>query len=139
VQADSVKIAENKYHILVDDGSYTVELLERNETGKELVVAVNGKKQSVTIQDEYDELLKKLGMDKLSSGKINEVKAPMPGLVLRLIVKEGDAVQKGDPLLVLEAMKMENIIKATGEGTVKKVVAQEKQAVDKNQVLIVME
>ena len=78
-------------------------------------------------------------MDNLNQKKMNEVKAPMPGLVLRVMVNEGDAIQKGDALIVLEAMKMENIIKATGEGVVKKIIVQTKQAVEKNQVLMVME
>jgi biotin carboxyl carrier protein len=139
VQADSIKIDNDKYHLIFNDGSYTIELLDKSENGKELIVSVNGKKQLVTITDEFDELLHKLGMDKLSANKINEVKAPMPGLVLKIVAKEGDVVKKGDALLVLEAMKMENIIKATGEGVVKKIIAQTKQAVEKNQVLIIME
>lgn len=139
VAVDVEKIAADKYHLLFENGSYTVEVLGKDETGKLLTIVVNGKKQQVSIKDDFDELLHKLGMDKLTSSKINEVKAPMPGLVLKIIVGEGDVVKKGDALLVLEAMKMENIIKATGEGVVKKIVAQTKQAVDKNQVLIVME
>ncbi|MEI6507806.1 MAG: biotin/lipoyl-containing protein [Bacteroidota bacterium] len=139
ISADSVKIGEDKFHFLVDDQSYTIELIGKNETGKEMQIVVNGVKQNVLVQDEFDELLKKLGMDKLNTSKMNEVKAPMPGLVLRMIVAEGDHVAKGDALLVLEAMKMENIIKATGDGVVKKILAQIKQAVEKNQVLIVME
>jgi len=139
ISTDSIKIGADKFHILFDDGSYTIELLEKNETGKELTIAVNGKKQLVSVKDEFDELLHKLGMDNLSHKKMNEVKAPMPGLVLRIMVNEGDTIQKGDALIVLEAMKMENIIKATGEGVVKKIVAQTKQAVEKNQVLMVME
>jgi biotin carboxyl carrier protein len=63
----------------------------------------------------------------------------MPGMVLRLHVNEGDKIKKGDPLLVLEAMKMENIIKAAGDGVVKKINISEKTAVEKNQVLIVMD
>ena len=113
--------------------------MEKSETGKELSIAINGKRQTVSVKDDFDELLHKLGMDNLNHKKMNEVKAPMPGLVLRVMVKEGDTIKTGDALLVLEAMKMENIIKATGEGVVKKVVAQIKQAVEKNQVLMVME
>jgi biotin carboxyl carrier protein len=63
----------------------------------------------------------------------------MPGLVLNVFVEVGQEVQKGDNLLVLEAMKMENIIKATGTGKVKNIVVNQKQAVDKNQLLIEME
>jgi biotin carboxyl carrier protein len=58
---------------------------------------------------------------------------------LNVLVKEGDSIKKGDSLLVLEAMKMENNIKAAGDGVIKKVNVQVKQAVEKNQVLIEME
>jgi len=139
VDADIVKIGIDKFHILFNDGSYTIELLDKNETGKELTIAVNGKKQIVIVKDDFDELLHKLGLDKMSQKKMNEVKAPMPGLVLLVIVNEGDTIQKGDALIILEAMKMENIIKASGEGIVKKILVQTKQAVEKNQVLMVME
>ena len=139
VHADMIKIAPDKFHVLFNHASYTIELLGKNETGKELTIAVNGKKQLVSVKDELDELLHKLGMDNMSEKKMNEVKAPMPGLVLRLMVKEGDTIKKGDPLLVLEAMKMENVIKSAGEGVVKKILAQIKQPVEKNQVMMVME
>jgi biotin carboxyl carrier protein len=139
VSSDWAVIAQGKYHVIVNHQSYTLELLGKDETGKQLTMMVNGQKQVVTIEDQYDALLKQLGMDKLVANKVNEVKAPMPGLVLRILVAEGQAVKKGDALLVLEAMKMENIIKATGEGVVKKVSVQPKLAVDKNQVMLVME
>ncbi|HNM32873.1 MAG TPA: biotin/lipoyl-binding protein, partial [Chitinophagales bacterium] len=66
-------------------------------------------------------------------------KAPMPGLVLDILVEAGQAVNKGDNLIILEAMKMENIIKASGSGTVKSIHVQKKDAVEKNQLLIEME
>ncbi|MES2780491.1 MAG: biotin/lipoyl-containing protein [Bacteroidota bacterium] len=139
VASDWAVIAPNKYHVLFNHQSYTLELVSKDETGKQLVLMVNGQKHTVAIEDQYDALLKQLGMDKMVANKVNEVKAPMPGLVLRILVKEGQAVKKGDALLVLEAMKMENVIKATGEGVVKKITVQPKLAVDKNQVMLVME
>ena len=60
----------------------------------------------------------------------------MPGLVLDIRVVEGDAVKKGDPILVLEAMKMENIIKSPTDGIVKKINVKKGVAVEKSQVLI---
>jgi biotin carboxyl carrier protein len=63
----------------------------------------------------------------------------MPGLVLKVLVTEGQAVKKGDGLLVLEAMKMENIIKASADGMVKKIHIEEKNVVDKNQKMIEFE
>lgn len=137
--SDWLEIGKDKYHVIVDDRSYTIEKIGVDDTGKQLTLMVNGQKQVVQIEDRYDALLKQLGMDKLVSNKANDVKAPMPGLVLRLLVSEGQTVKKGDALLVLEAMKMENIIKSAGDGVVKHIKVEAKQAVDKNQVMLVME
>ena len=60
----------------------------------------------------------------------------MPGLILDLKVKPGDEVKKGDIVLILEAMKMENIIKSPGDGLVKSVKVKLKDSVEKNQILI---
>lgn len=139
IESDWIQIDSTKYHVLVNHQSYTIELLGKDELGKNLTISVNGQKQTVTIKDKYDDLLHALGMDKMLSAKNNDVKAPMPGLVLRLMVNEGDTVKKGDGLLVLEAMKMENVIKSSGEGIVKKIHVAPKQTVDKNQLMIVME
>lgn len=139
VVSDWILIGSHKYHVLFNHQSFTVELVGVDESGKLLTLKVNNRKFSVEVQDQYDALLKQLGMDKLVTSKVNEVKAPMPGLVLRLMVEEGQAVKKGDALLVLEAMKMENIIKSAGEGIVKTIKVKPREAVDKNQVMVVME
>jgi len=62
----------------------------------------------------------------------------MPGLILRMMVEEGQEVKKGDSLCVLEAMKMENVLKAAGDGVVKKIVVKEKTTVEKGQLMIQM-
>lgn len=139
VTPDWTRISESKYHAIVNNRSLTVELGGVDETGKQFTILINGVKYQVAIQNQFDALLKQLGMDKLASGKVNNIKAPMPGLVLRINVQAGDVVKKGDALLVLEAMKMENVIKAAGDGVVKKVVVNERIAVDKGQVLIEFE
>ncbi len=139
VMSDWVLIGTGKYHVLFNNQSFTVELLGKDETGKMLTLSVNGRKYTVEVQDRFDALLKQLGMDKMVTSKVNEVKAPMPGLVLRLLVEEGQSVKKGDALLVLEAMKMENIIKSMGDGMVKTIKVKPREVVDKNQVMVVME
>jgi biotin carboxyl carrier protein len=63
----------------------------------------------------------------------------MPGLVIEYFVNEGDDVQAGDKLMILEAMKMENIIKASGEGKIKKLIVSKGSTVEKNQLLIEFE
>ncbi len=139
VQFNHIQTGENKYHVLYKNHSYSVEIGEKTEKGKVQTVWINHVKHEVEVFDHFDALLKQLGMDKLAGQKVNEAKAPMPGLVLKVMVEEGQAVKKGDTLLVLEAMKMENSIKASSDGVVKKVNAKEKTAVDKGQVLVVFE
>jgi biotin carboxyl carrier protein len=75
-------------------------------------------------------------LDNIAAKKINDIKAPMPGMVLSVLVSEGQEVKKGDSLIVLEAMKMENILKSPADGIIKKVVANKGTAVEKNQLLI---
>ena len=83
-----------------------------------------------------DELLEKLGMNKTSSSAIQDIKAPMPGLMIDIKVQEGHEVKIGDPLIILEAMKMENVIKSPREGTIKSIMVKKGQSVEKNQILI---
>ena len=139
VNADVVKLDKNKFHVIINHSSYNIELLAKDENAKNQIILVNGQKQSIEIKDKYDDLLKQLGMDKLMGNKANLLKAPMPGLVLKVLVTEGQAVKKGDGLLILEAMKMENIIKASSDGIVKKIHIEEKNIVDKNQKMIEFE
>ena len=78
-------------------------------------------------------------MSNVNSAKVNDLKAPMPGLIVDIKVKVGDTVKKGDIILILEAMKMENVLKATGEGIIKAIKIAPKQNVEKNQVMIEFE
>jgi biotin carboxyl carrier protein len=89
--------------------------------------------------NQYDELLHQLGMDNLKTTKISDVKSPMPGLVIRILVAEGDLVEKGGNLFVLEAMKMENIIKSSSDVRIKSVKVKAGDKVEKNQVVMVFE
>jgi biotin carboxyl carrier protein len=128
---------ENRvFHIIKDHQSYMVEVIKADKTEKNFTIRVNGNKYQLDVKDKFDELLKSLGFDNLNARKVNEIKAPMPGLVLDLRVNEGDTIKKGDPVLVLEAMKMENIIKSPVDGVVKKINVKKGVAVEKNQVLI---
>ncbi len=135
-QWDVITVKEGSFHIIKDNKSYTVEVIKADAKEKSFLISVNGNKYQLNIKDKFDELLQSLGLDAMSSKKVNEIKAPMPGLVLEIRVAEGDAVKKGDAILVLEAMKMENIIKSPADGTVKKINVKKGMAVEKNQVLI---
>jgi acetyl/propionyl-CoA carboxylase alpha subunit len=139
VNWDMITVKDGSFHILMENRSYTVEVLKADHKKKSFLLRVNGNKYDLVVKDKYDELLKNLGMDVLATGKINEVKAPMPGLVLDVLVAEGAQIKQGDSLLVLEAMKMENVLKAPVDAIIKKINVNKKMAVEKNQVLITFE
>lgn len=133
---DILQVNDRSFHIIHNDRSYFAELVDFDKSQKTCSVKVGNNIYPMQISDQFDELLHQLGMDNLAGNKVAELKAPMPGLVLKLLVSEGEEVKKGGNLLVLEAMKMENIIKAPADVIVKsiKVIAGDK--VEKNQILI---
>lgn len=136
VELDSLALNGNTAHVLYQNRSYTTEVVELNKEEKTAVVKVNGNLYAVNVKDQFDQLLKQLGMDNLAANKIQQVKAPMPGLVLNVLASEGDEVKKGDNLLVLEAMKMENMIKSPTDGVIKKITIKQGDKVEKNELLI---
>ena len=80
-----------------------------------------------------------MGFGIAAAKQIKEIKAPMPGLVLEIAVRDGQEVNEGDKMLILEAMKMENSILIHANATIKKVIVKKGQAVEKGQVLIELE
>jgi biotin carboxyl carrier protein len=133
---DLVELGQGRYHVIKGHQSYRVEVLQLEFAAKAFQVKINGAVYQVKLQDEYDQLIQRLGLAAVASEKIREVKAPMPGLVLALSVEEGQAVEKGQPLLILEAMKMENVIKSPGDGIVKRINVKKGEPVEKNYLLV---
>ncbi len=138
-QLDIVPDGEQAFHLLENGRAFHIKLLEADYANRRYTFQVDGIKHTVRISDYYERLVKKLGLTVGGTQKINSIKAPMPGLVLSVLVKPGQTVQKDDPLLILEAMKMENVIKADGEGVVKTIAVEKSQSVDKAQLLIEFE
>ena len=130
------KYSEGNFHIIYKNKSYRAEVVKVDTTTKTFTLKINNKLQTVEVKDKFDLLLEKMGMTSGASGKVNNIKAPMPGLVIDMKVKAGDSVKTGDALLILEAMKMENIIKSPGDAIIKNVKAKKGDSVEKGQVLI---
>lgn len=133
---DRVKISEGYFHILLQNKSYRAEVVKTDTATKTFTIKINGRLYSVELKDKFDLLLEKMGITAEAGHKVNNIKAPMPGLIIDLKVKPGDVVKQGDQLLILEAMKMENIIKSPGEGIVKNVKVKKGDSVEKGQVLL---
>ncbi len=139
VQQDIVEYENNRFHVMFNNRSYNAELLEVDSSSKTLSIKVNNTIYSIKAEDEYDRLLKKLGFSDMNSRKVSQLKAPMPGLVLKVPVEVGQEIAKDDTLLILEAMKMENVVKSPTAGKIKQVKIKEGDAVNKGQVLIEFE
>jgi acetyl/propionyl-CoA carboxylase alpha subunit len=130
------KIDDGSFHAIHNNKSYRLEIIEADFSGKVIILRVNGRKIELKIKDKFDELLDKLGINAGAASKVNEIKAPMPGLILEVKAKEGDTIKAGDTLLILEAMKMENVLKSPGDGTIKSIKIKKGDSVEKNQILI---
>jgi len=138
-KADLIKRNEEEFNLIRNNRSVNAKLLNADITGKLLTVEVDGESFDLVIKDELDQMLDKMGFSTVSSKHIKEIKAPMPGLVLEVAVKEGQEVKEGDKILILEAMKMENSITIHTGATIKRIAVSSGQAVDKGQVLVELE
>lgn len=133
---DIEKIDDRNFHIIKDHQCYRTEVISIDALTKTVLLKINGKQIEVVLRDKLDLLLEKLGIDVTASSKVNEVKAPMPGLILEIQINEGDEVKEGDIIMILEAMKMENVLKSPGDGIVKAIKVKKGDSVEKNQVLV---
>ena len=136
---DSILVNENTLHVLDKNSAFDVEIIHSNFLNKTITLSINGNIYDVKLEDEYDQQIKKMGLLAVTTQKLNEVKAPMPGLIVDVLVEVGQEVIEGTALLVLSAMKMENVILAQGEGVIKSVEVKKDDAVEKGQLIIEME
>ncbi len=135
---DIAEVRQGEFSVISDNVSYRVEVMQLSHSEKKCTVKVNGSEYELEMKDRMDLLLQKMGMNKRMAHAAGSLKAPMPGKVLRVDVKEGQRVKSGDSILILEAMKMENAIKAPGDGTVKGVRVKAGDAVEKGEVMVEM-
>jgi biotin carboxyl carrier protein len=133
---DVCQLPDGTFHILLNAKNYQAELLSVNWENKSFRIKLNSIPYDIQLVDEFDDLLQKLGMTTREESDIKSVKAPMPGRILNVFAKKGKQVDTGDPLLILNAMKMENIIKSPVRAVIREVMIREGQVVEKNQDLI---
>ncbi len=136
---NSIPKKNQTFHVLREHESYEVEVIATDYLNKKFTIAVNGNSYEVGLEDAYDQMVQQMGLLANTAQKINEIHAPMPGLIIEIIAQEGQEIKEGDQLFILSAMKMENIILAPGDGTVKEIRVSTNDAVEKGQLIIEME
>ena len=135
-----VKWYDERFFLIIHKGvKFHGELISDDSESNKLTIKINHRVFQIKRKGELDDLIASLGMDKPKVKKLNQLKSPMPGRILKLFIQKGDHVDLNQNLLSLEAMKMENIIKSDGIGVVKAVLISEGQVVEKNAVLIEFE
>ena len=137
--ADIVQQSSTEYNLIKDHRCVNAKFVEANAAGKKLKIEIEGKIFDIEIKDELDQVLEKMGFGSAINKAIKEIKAPMPGLVLEIAIVDGQDVNEGDKILILEAMKMENCIMIHTNARIKKVIVAAGQAVEKGQVLVELE
>lgn len=121
---------------IIDNVPYLLDLVPTDDGYR---VHANGVDLDVTVADERAMSIRKLvGSSTKKRDSAGAIKAPMPGLVVKLMVSEGDVVAKGQGVIVVEAMKMENEIATPVDGTVKAIKVVAGQAVNKSDLMIVI-
>ena len=125
------------YHLLLGSESWTV-AAEPVDAGT-WVLGAAGERREVTIADERTRQIQELSGRRAGGPKGGVIRAPMPGLVVRVEVAVGDTVAAGASVVVVEAMKMENELRAPGSGTVTAVHVLAGAAVEKGTPLVTLE
>lgn len=136
---DLVFTGNGRFHMLADSRAYNFELLHADYLLKEYIFSCQGEEIRIKLRDRIDELVHRMGFEMNGEAIINELNAPMPGMVLKVLVEPGKKVSKGETLLILEAMKMENVLTAPGDCTVAEVLVTTGETVEKGQKLIILD
>lgn len=101
-------------------------------------VWLDGVSDRWTVHGLREQLMERMGLEEAGTAGAKELRAPMPGKVLEVLVQEGEDVREGDPMLVLEAMKMENVLRAGADGAIGSILVAPGEAVEKGAVLIAL-
>lgn len=136
---DAIAVEGKRFHVLKDNTSYKAEIVATDFLAKKYTIRVNNNLYEVGIADALDRLIQSMGIERGRTKVINAIKAPMPGLILEINVIVGQEVKENDPLLILEAMKMENSFLSPRDGVIKAIAVEIGHAVDKGQLLIEFE
>ena len=136
INADVRKISTGEFSVLIDGKSYHLFITNIRETS---VATVNNFVFTIQRETMRDKLAKQLQKDSGTNSTSITLRAPMPGLITKMLKTEGATINAGEGILIVEAMKMENEIKSPKQGTIKKIFVKEKQTVEKNDNLFTIE
>jgi biotin carboxyl carrier protein len=136
---NAIPIDTSRHHVLCDGKSYVATVSHHDFNSRSYGVRIGSNAYRIQIETPLDDLIQSMGYRLSSEQALGTIQAPMPGIILDVRVSQGDTVKKGDALLILEAMKMENVIISPKDGVVKTIDVATGQTVDKNKLLVELE
>ena len=137
-QVQIEELEEGVLRLVCGDASHVLTILPGNRPGETLRFLIDDRPMELDVEDEVDLLQAKLG-DAGGAGGRREIRSVMPGIIRGLLAAEGDAVEVDSPLLLLEAMKMENEIRSPAAGTIVRLAVTVDQTVAAGELLAVIE
>ena len=139
VIVDNLNHEKEIVSLRIQGKKYDCKIIHYNETKKEYTLKVNGQIITLELSFPIQKTIQKIGLGNKQSQDINELKSPMPGLILEISVSVGESIKKDQPLIILEAMKMENVLTSPVDGKVAEIMVKPQQTVEKNNILITFE
>lgn len=127
------------YQVLENGKAHRIIPMEQSHNGKVQTLQINNLNLDLEILNPLDQQVESMGLSNIDENKSKSIHAPMPGLIIDIMCNEGDEIHEGTSLLILEAMKMENVIKAEGSGTITKIYKNIGDSVEKGQIIIEIE
>lgn len=131
-----ISFKPESFSILSEKKKIVGEVLKNKNLKNSYKVEIDGEYFDVSVKSNLDQLMQNLGLNLSVINKLKVIKSPMPGMVIEINVEEGQKVDENQKILVLEAMKMENVLKIPHDAVIKKLLIKKGQAVEKGQILI---
>ena len=137
IKAEVSQITNSSFVIRIDNSVFeiTSDKLSKDRFG----IVIDACYFDATVRTQLQETANDLQKSQSKLKHHSDVKAPMPGLILKLKKKVGEEVKLGEPILILEAMKMENELRSPASGILKKIFYKEGQSVEKDSIILTIE
>lgn len=127
------KIGDNMYRLILNNKVFHGVILSKDN---QVSIQIGHKIFDIETENEHEFLQRKIGITPKIAKKTASLKAPMPGMIVEVLVQTGETVKIGQPLLVLKAMKMENIIKSPENGKITALFIEKGMTVEKDAQMI---
>ena len=135
-QFDCIQVSPDTYHLLENGNTHVIKVIASDTAHKKFTIKIDGEIKEANVLNGLDLLIEKMGLNSAQAKRLRTMNAPMPGLVTGIKITPGQEVEKGTALMILEAMKMENVIVAPHDAVIKSIQVTLGQAVEKGAPLM---